>query len=169
LAKEDRVALMLTELRVNQAQGHRDHVGALLQQLTALAPANSEVLLEMGRYHDGQAREEPDEAARALVLAEAKTHYQLAAANEATAYAASLALGQMLVRERRFVEAMPHLEKALQAKKSDSLDQYVSRVRRAAERQKAKQERESEERREKATRPGIVPAPHSETTTPKKQ
>lgn len=168
LAKADRVAMMLTEVRVNQAQGHRDHVGALLQQLTALAPADGEVLLEMGRYHDAQAREETDEAARALALAEAKTHYQLAAANEATAYAASLAYGQMLVRERRFVEAMPHLEKALHAKKSDSLDQYVSRVRRAAERQKAKQEREAEERREKAGPAGDSTGSKTEATTPKK-
>ena len=41
----------------------------------------------------------------------------------------------MLVRERRYPEAMPFLQAALAIKKSDSLDQYVSRVRRASDRQ----------------------------------
>ena len=50
----------------------------------------------------------------------------------------------MLVRERRYTEAMPVLETALALKKSESLEQYVSRVRRAADRQKQKEERELE-------------------------
>jgi uncharacterized protein HemY len=60
--------------------------------------------------------------------------YQLAVRNESVAYAANLGLGQMYVREKRYDEAMPHLETALQLKRSESLEQYVSRVRRAADR-----------------------------------
>jgi hypothetical protein len=44
----------------------------------------------------------------------------------------------MLVREQRYTEALPVLQAALALKKSDSLEQYVSRVRRAADRQEDK-------------------------------
>jgi hypothetical protein len=48
----------------------------------------------------------------------------------------------MLVRERRYPDAMPHLQAALKLKKSDSLEQYVSRVRRAADREKDREQKE---------------------------
>jgi hypothetical protein len=56
----------------------------------------------------------------------------------------------MLVRESRTLDALPYLEKALSLKKSESLDQYVSRVRRAADREKIRIEREEATRAEQA-------------------
>lgn len=130
----DKLSLMLTEVSVAQAKKQPDRVDAVLKQLLVTNPANGDVLLEVGRNKDLLSREETDETKREALIVDARTNYQLAARNESVAYPANLALGQMLVRERRYEEAMPKLQAALELKKSDSLDQYVSRVRRAAER-----------------------------------
>jgi tetratricopeptide (TPR) repeat protein len=136
--------LMLTEVRIAQAQKQNDRVGSLLARLTEIQPANGEVLLELARHHDGQARDEVNEQKRASLIQDARTNYQLAIRNPDVAYPANLGLGQMYVRERRYVEAVPLLESALVLKKSESLEQYTSRVRRAADRQKQKEEAKEE-------------------------
>ncbi|MFD2256602.1 tetratricopeptide repeat protein [Luteolibacter algae] len=135
ISDEDKLSLMLTEVSVAQAKQQPDRVGALLNQLLELQPANGEVLLQLARHKDLLSREEDDEDLRAELVVEARTNYQLAARNEDVAYSANLSLGQMLVRERRYLEALPNLQAALAIKKSESLEQYTSRVRRAADRQ----------------------------------
>ncbi|MEY5012423.1 MAG: hypothetical protein RLZ22_124 [Verrucomicrobiota bacterium] len=130
----DQMALLLTEVRVSQSKRELNRTGALLNKLIELNPANGDVLLELGRYKDQLARDEVDETKRGDLMAEARTNYQLAARVDTVAYPANLALGQMLVRERRYPEALTHLQAALNLKKSESLEQYTSRVRRAADR-----------------------------------
>jgi tetratricopeptide (TPR) repeat protein len=137
-AKSDHVAFLLTDVRVAQARNDRDRVSASLAQLIELDPANGEVLLELARHLDLQARGEEDADKRGKFLQEAKTNYQLALKSNAVAYPANLALGQMLVREHQYGDALPNLQAALGLKKSESLEQYVSRVRRAADRQALK-------------------------------
>jgi tetratricopeptide (TPR) repeat protein len=134
LPPADLAALLLAEVRVAQAKGETDRTSALLDQLAELNPADGEVLLELARHKDMLSRDESDETRRAALVAEARTNYQLAARIDSVAYAANLALGQMLVRERRYAEALTHLQAALNLKKSESLEQYLSRVRRAADR-----------------------------------
>jgi tetratricopeptide (TPR) repeat protein len=134
LPPADLTALLLAEVRVAQAKGETDRTSALLDQLAELNPADGEVLLELARHKDMLSRDESDETRRAALVAEARTNYQLAARIDSVAYAANLALGQMLVRERRYAEALTHLQAALNLKKSESLEQYLSRVRRAADR-----------------------------------
>ena len=134
LPPADLTALLLTEVRISQTKGETERTGALLQQLIEINPADGEVLLELGRHKDLQSRDETDETQRAEFVAEARTNYQLASRIDAVAYSANLALGQMLVRERRYSEALTHLQAALNLKKSESLEQYTSRVRRAADR-----------------------------------
>jgi len=130
----DELSLMLTEVSVAQAKKQSDRVESLLTKLLEKNPANGDVLLEVARHKDLLSREEANETKREALVVDARTNYQLAARNESVAYPANLGLGQMLVRERRYEEAMPHLQAALELKKSDSLEQYVSRVRRAADR-----------------------------------
>ncbi|MDP3852056.1 MAG: tetratricopeptide repeat protein [Luteolibacter sp.] len=127
-------ALLLTEVRVSQSKNEAERTGTLLKQLVELNPADGEVLVELGRHKDLLSRDEADEEKRAALVNEARTSYQLAARIEAVAYQAHLALGQMLVRERRYPEALTHLQAALNLRKSESLEQYTSRVRRAADR-----------------------------------
>jgi tetratricopeptide (TPR) repeat protein len=141
LPPADLTALLLTEVRVSQAKGETDHTGALLNQLVELNPSNGEVLVEIGRHKDLLSRDEEDQEKRAALVSEARTSYQLAARSEAVAYQANLALGQMLVRERRYPEALTHLQAALNLKKSESLEQYTSRVRRAADRVEDKEKK----------------------------
>lgn len=142
-AKADQVAFLLTEVRVAQAKNDNGRVGECLAQLQELEPAKGEIMLELARHLDLKAREESDETQRSKFIQEAKTNYQLAVKTEAVAYQAHLALGQMLVRERRYTEALPSLQAALGLKKSESLEQYVSRVRRASDRQEDKEKKKS--------------------------
>lgn len=142
-AKADQVAFLLTEVRVAQAKNDNNRVGECLAQLQELEPAKGEIMLEVARHLDLKAREESDETKRSNFIQEAKTNYQLAVKTEAVAYQANLALGQMLVRERRYTEALPSLQAALNLKKSESLEQYVSRVRRASDRQEDKEKTKS--------------------------
>lgn len=139
----DKLSLTLTEVSVAQAKKQPDRVEALLNQLLEMNPANGDVLLELARHKDLLSREEAEPEKRAALVVEARTNYQLALRNETVAYPANLALGQMLVRERRYPEAMPHLQTALELKKSDSLEQYVSRVRRAADREQDRADKEA--------------------------
>ena len=127
-------ALLLTEVRVSQSKGETARTSALLNQLAEINPADGEVLLELARHKDLLSRDEADETKHTELVAEARTNYQLATRIDTVAYSANLALGQMLVRERRYPEALTHLQAALNLKKSESLEQYVSRVRRAADR-----------------------------------
>ncbi|QTN31460.1 tetratricopeptide repeat protein [Akkermansiaceae bacterium] len=145
ISEEGKVSLMLTEVSVAQAKRQPDRVEGLLIQLIALQPTNGEVLLELARHKDLISRDEEDGEKRAELVVEARTNYQLAARIESVAYPANLGLGQMLVRERRYVEALPNLQAALALKKSDSLEQYASRVRRAADRQEDRAKKEEQE------------------------
>lgn len=137
LDTESKTLLLLAEVRSSASAGIDERVSELLASLTELNPADHRVLLEIARHSDRLSREESDEDQRAALVVEARTHYQLAARDEKSesAYPANLSLGQLLVREKRHVEALPFLQAALEIKPSDSLTQYVSRVRRAADRQ----------------------------------
>jgi tetratricopeptide (TPR) repeat protein len=141
LPPADLTALLLAEVRVAESKGETGRKGALLNQLLELNPADGEVLLELARHKDQLSRDEQDEETRAALVAEARTNYQLAARIESAAYPSNLALGQMLVRERRYSEALTHLQSALNLKKSESLEQYLSRVRRAADRLEDKEKK----------------------------
>ena len=132
--------LMLTEVRIAQAEKKPEIVEKLLNELTQIDPTNGEVLLELAKHFDLLAKEESDETKRGVLIQNARTNYQLAVRTPLVADQANLGLGQMYVREKRYVEAMPLLETALTLKKSESLDQYTSRVRRAADRQRQKDE-----------------------------
>jgi hypothetical protein len=59
-------------------------------------------------------------------------------------------MGQLLVREKQYVAGLSYLERALGLKPGDksSLEQYVSRVRRAADRETLRKEREAKARLE---------------------
>ncbi|OYV04505.1 MAG: hypothetical protein CFE26_16530, partial [Verrucomicrobiales bacterium VVV1] len=135
-----KTTLLLTEMRIAQAQKKLETVEKLLNELIQDDPTNGEVLLELAKHSDQLAKNEQDESKRGVLIQNARTNYQLALRNPIVAYQANLGLGQMYVREKRYVEALPLLEAALNLKKSESLDQYTSKVRRAADRQRQQDE-----------------------------
>lgn len=153
LQGNDRLQVDLTEVKVLRSLKRIDETTTILKNLAADIPGNPEVMLETAKHYDMLARDEADEEKRRLAVAEAKTHYMLALANDLTAYPANLGYGQMLVRENRAQEALPYIEKALELKKTDSLEQYTSRVRRAADREKIRKEREEAQRAADANTP----------------
>jgi tetratricopeptide (TPR) repeat protein len=148
LSQEELIQLQLADLKVARSLNQSARVGDILASLIKDSPTNADVLLEMAKHYDLTSRDEPDEEKRKQLSGEAKTHYNLAMKSESTAYQANLSLGQLLVRESRTMDALPYLEKALALKKSESLEQYVSRVQRAAAREKLRKDREETDRAE---------------------
>lgn len=142
----DRLALDLTEVKIARNNNQPDVVGSILARLLQDNPTNPDILLETARHYDQCAKNETDEDKIRKHIGEAKTNYMLAMQHDATAYAANLGYGQLLIRDNRALEALPFIEKALSLKKTESLEQYASRVRRAADREKARLEREQAER-----------------------
>jgi tetratricopeptide (TPR) repeat protein len=146
LQPADILALDLTEVKIARAQNKLQQVEIILQRLIKENPTNPDILLELAKHHDQLAKEETNEETMRKHIGEAKTHYQLAIQHESTAYAANLGYGQLLIRDNRAIEALPYIEKALSLKKTESLEQFASRVRRAADREKVRLEREEAER-----------------------
>lgn len=158
LTDSERRSLELVEVKIARTAGETERVGKILEGLSQREPGNAEVLLELGKHYDQLAKSSENDTQREKHLREAKTRLQQAAANEGTAYQASLALGQLFTRERQYRDAMPYLEKAESLKPSENLKSYVSRVRRAADREQQRDEREEAERAAEAEK--------EKTTTP---
>ena len=152
LSSKEKSDLVLVKVRVARSAGDIDLAGRLLDELRAIDPANGEVLVELGRHYDGIGKEETDDDKRAAALVEAKTYFRLATEKEAVAYQANLGLGQLLVREKQYSDGLPYIQRAVSLKPGDksSLEQYASRVRRAADRERQREERETAERAEAA-------------------
>lgn len=150
LSARELLDLDLVRVKIAQSSGDNVKVGELLRDLHGRDPANAEILLELAKHHDNLAKNEADETKRTAELGEAKIHFKLALEKSAVAYQANLGLGQLLVREKQYVEGLPYIEKAISLKTGDkaSLEQYLSRVRRAADRENQRKEREAKERAE---------------------
>jgi tetratricopeptide (TPR) repeat protein len=155
LSTSEKLDLDLVRVRIAQSANETEKVGTLLTDLFTRDPANAEILLELARFYDNSAKGESDEAKRATKLGEAKIHFKLAIEKESVAYQANLGLGQLLVREKQYVEGVPYIEKALSLKTGDKagLEQYLSRVRRAADREAQRKERDAAERAEAEKKP----------------
>ena len=149
LSDADQTALELVEAKIAQSAGDQKRVGEVLEALVKRDPTNGEVLTELGNHYATLAKTEENDDRRAELIVDAKTNLQLAAGIESSAYAGNLALGQLLVREHQYIKAMPALDRAIELKPSDSLKNYVSRVRRAADREQQRIEREDAEREAK--------------------
>ena len=147
LKAADEIRVKLLEVKIAKNLGQQDQVSSLLESLLRNDPANGDVLLELGRHYDNLARNEEDEATSLKYSGEAKSRLMLVAdRDDDVGYGANLSLGQILTRELKYVEALPHLEKALELKPNDNLKSYIGKVRRAADRQQQREEREAAER-----------------------
>jgi tetratricopeptide (TPR) repeat protein len=147
LSEEAQVRVALLEVKIARNLGEQQKVASILETLVRNDPGNGEVLLELGRHYDGLAKEAEDEAERLKYAGEAKSRLMLIADREGDiGYGANLSLGQLLTRDLQFVQALPYLEKALEMRPNDNLRSYVSKVRRAADRQQQREEREAAEK-----------------------
>ncbi|MGD7653302.1 MAG: tetratricopeptide repeat protein [Verrucomicrobiales bacterium] len=151
-SESDRTELELVEVKIARSAGEMERVGELLEDLVDRDPSNGEVLLELGKHYSTLAKSEQDDAKREQWSSDAKTRLQMAAdmADKDVVYGASLALGQLFVREQQYLKAMPYLDRAKEVRSSDDLVSYVNKVKRAADRQQQRNEREQDERAAKA-------------------
>lgn len=148
LSSKEAMDLDLVRVKIAQATDDTERVGTLLRDLFTRDSGNPEIRLELARHYDNLAKNGTDEAKRASDLGEAKNYYKFALENPTVAYQANLGLGQLLVREKQYVESLTFIERALSLKTGDKtiLEQYLSRVRRAADRETQRKEREATER-----------------------
>jgi tetratricopeptide (TPR) repeat protein len=148
LPLEELVELLLVEAEAAQAAGDRARVGELLDRILEIKPGDGQALVQRGIHLEEVAKHATDPDGQERLVAKASTSFRLALEKPEVAYQANLRYGQMLVRQRKFVEALPFLKTALELQPSDNLTQYVRRVERPAERQKERQEREANEKAE---------------------
>ncbi len=148
LSAKEQMDLDLVRVKIAQTSGDTDKVGSILRDLFTRDPGNPEIRLELARHYDNLAKNDSDEAKRSADLGEAKNYYKFALESPTVAYQANLGLGQLLVREKQYTDSLTYIEKALSLKTGDkaSLEQYLSRVRRAADREAQRKEREAKER-----------------------
>ncbi|MBK1833976.1 tetratricopeptide repeat protein [Roseibacillus ishigakijimensis] len=147
LTRSQQISFYLTEVKIAKSEGDPLQVGRLVQQILELDPSNGEALVENGIYHEQLAENAADEeeAIRLIGLARAQFKLAMNSADEQTQYLANRSFGQMLVRQREFVEAMPYIERALALKPSDGLSRFAKQVSIFAERQKETRAREEAE------------------------
>jgi tetratricopeptide (TPR) repeat protein len=140
--------LDLVRVKIAQTAGDSDQVGTLLRDLFARDSANPEIRLELAKHYDNLAKNGTDETKRVADLGEAKNYFKFALESPTVAYQANLGLGQLFVREKQYTDSLAYIERALSLKTGDksSLEQYLSRVRRAADRETQRKEREAAER-----------------------
>jgi tetratricopeptide (TPR) repeat protein len=151
MTDEQKGRLLVVESDVARSEGRLAEAGDLLKRLLEFDAANGEARERLGQIHVQLAEEATEEALAKEFQLEARKYFLIAMKDpqNEVAYKANLGYGQMLVKDSRFVDALPPLEKALQLKNSQNLEQYVRRVQRAAEREAAKTERLEVERDEK--------------------
>ena len=152
LPREDQVKLFLVEVEAAKAEKDAERVGELLTSILEIDAGNGAALVQRGLYLEERSQELDDPEEQGKMLAKARASFRMALDNPEVSYDANLRYGQMLVRQRQFIEAKPYLASALSLKASDNLKEYVRRVERAAERQKAREEREAKERAEAEAR-----------------
>ncbi len=150
LAREDRIQILLIEIDAARARKERERVGVLLERLLEMDPGNGEALVRQGQHLEEMADTADDPETRSGLMARAKRSFRMALEKPDVQYDANLHYGQLLVRQRKFAEGLPHLKNALQHKESDNLKQYVRQVERAAKHQKEREEREEQARAEAA-------------------
>ncbi|MGD1978622.1 MAG: tetratricopeptide repeat protein [Akkermansiaceae bacterium] len=102
-------------------------------------------------YLEQAASAEAEEAGKLKVEARAEFSQAARDADKKVAYNANRELAQMFVKNQQYLEAIPLIEESLRLKDGNkaSLELYLRRVQRAAERQKAREERLELERKAK--------------------
>lgn len=133
----------LTEVRKLQAQvavrtGDGDEEIAILRKIVDENPMDGEAMVLLGAAlgKKGALRAEDDEAkaANARLVAEAEGLFSTAATMDGQEADATLRHAQMLVRLKRYAEAIPLIKASLRAEDRDSVREYLEGVEKASKR-----------------------------------
>lgn len=117
LEAEEQKDLLKLRAQVALATGAGDEEARVLEQVVALDPLDGDVLILLGRYN-----------ARIGNPEKAILWFERAANLEAYEADAKTGLGQVLVKEGKYSEALPFLRRALALKPRESLRVYVEQI-----------------------------------------
>lgn len=121
LSSDQDLQLLNQEAKIARAQGDDDTAVEILNKIVERDALNGEAIIELANYYADKG-----------LLPEAINRYEQAAKIGAYERDALIAHGQSLVRDARYIEAVPLLKRALLLKPEPNLEDYTSRVERAA-------------------------------------
>lgn len=151
LTKDQKVEAFLVESDIALADQNLAMAGELLKKALEVSPANGSAQVKLGAIYLSQATEAETDEEIAEFKRLARVQFQLAArsTDPKVGYDANRSLGQVLVKEQQYLKALPYLETAVRLKPGNkqTIEQYLNRVQRAAERQKERKDRLEQERR----------------------
>ena len=123
LDEEGRKELLRLQARVAMAEGAGAEEARILQEIVALDPLDGEAMIHLGRYYVGR-----EEVERGLTFFE-----RAAAIGEEFEAEAKKQHGQVLVKQRRYAEAVPFLKRAQDLDPSETLRTYLEQVEQLAQ------------------------------------
>ena len=146
LSKTENMNLLTLQAKIARAEGDDEAAVATLQKIVAQDSLNGEALIELANYYADQAVQLEDQADEAETeakqqdlmldakgaMAKAINRFEQAEKIEDYRRQALVAHAQALVRMTRYRDALPLLRQALQLKSDQNLEDYFSRVERAA-------------------------------------
>jgi tetratricopeptide (TPR) repeat protein len=121
LSDDDRVAVLKLRARLAVAEGAGEEEVKVLEQIVELDPLDGEALLLLGRHSDRNGDSE-----------QAIFYYERAASLEAFEADAKVAHAQLLVRQGKYRDAIPMLERAQMLEPRENVQEYLEQVERAA-------------------------------------
>jgi tetratricopeptide (TPR) repeat protein len=152
LTKDQKVAAFLVESDIALADKDLTMAGDLLKNALEVSPANGSAQVKLGAIYLSlsAAAGTNEKIAEFKRLARGQFRQATRSTEAKVGYDANRSLGQVLVKEQEYLKALPYLEEAVRLKtgSKQTIEQYLRRVQRAAERQKEREERLDQERRE---------------------
>jgi len=149
MTTEQKVMFLVVKSDIAKEDENFEGATGSLKEALDLDPSNGEARVRLGQLFAQKALETGSQD-HSL---EARKYFSIALTDTdpKVAYQANLRFAQMMVKEGQYVKALPMLEEAVRLKSGSkqTIEQYLRRVKRAAERQKAKEERERLEREER--------------------
>jgi tetratricopeptide (TPR) repeat protein len=121
LATEQRQELLKMRARLAVAEGAGDEHVAVLEEVVALDPLDGEAIILLAQHE-----ERTDNAEKAMFL------YDRAAAIEAFEAEAKTLKAQILVRQKRYDEALPLLRRAQALAPRDSVQDFIEDIERVS-------------------------------------
>jgi len=120
LTEKDDLELLVASAKLARAQDKDAEAAEILESIIARDPLNGEALIELAQYYDEQGD---------FVKAEMKLKH--AQNIDGFAFKALVKHAQLLVKQKKFGEAIPLLKQALNIKQDDRIQRYLERVERA--------------------------------------
>lgn len=121
LGEDDRRRILKVRARVASGEGNGDEAARVLAEIVALDPFDGDALVLLGQHY-----------ARAGELEKAAVYFERAANLEAFEPQAKLRLGQVMVQQAKYSEALPLLRRSQELKASEDLARYIEQVERLA-------------------------------------